>query len=230
MLYHMGARNFECKECGNKFYQMEHLKRHMQSIHNIQLETGNVNNNENQSQTRRNKRSKSKLTNNKNTNNDQESPSMFNNKNNCMNQELKTEEIEPKEQNSDPSSKSLYKCLHCEYVNANLFNLNQHILREHALKNIELLNSFDDIQIVENIDNEYEEEDEDDEYENQSVANFSSSSAAASSIQDENLFQLNVNQNQPFFVCSFCKQYKTNIKYFFKVSQISHSYIFRTTF
>lgn len=34
MLYHAGARNFECKVCGNKFFQMEHLKRHMQSIHN----------------------------------------------------------------------------------------------------------------------------------------------------------------------------------------------------
>jgi hypothetical protein len=38
MLYHMGARNFECKECGNKFFQMEHLKRHMQSIHNTVVE------------------------------------------------------------------------------------------------------------------------------------------------------------------------------------------------
>jgi hypothetical protein len=35
MLYHMGARNFECKICGNKFFQMEHLKRHMHSIHNV---------------------------------------------------------------------------------------------------------------------------------------------------------------------------------------------------
>ena len=35
MLYHTGARNFECKICGNKFFQMEHLKRHMQSIHNV---------------------------------------------------------------------------------------------------------------------------------------------------------------------------------------------------
>ena len=31
----MGARNFECKICGNKFFQMEHLKRHMLSIHNV---------------------------------------------------------------------------------------------------------------------------------------------------------------------------------------------------
>ncbi len=35
MLYHSGARNYSCELCGNKFFQMEHLKRHMQSIHNI---------------------------------------------------------------------------------------------------------------------------------------------------------------------------------------------------
>lgn len=35
MLYHIGARNFECHMCGNKFYQMEHLKRHLLSIHNL---------------------------------------------------------------------------------------------------------------------------------------------------------------------------------------------------
>lgn len=35
MLYHTGARNYSCELCGNKFFQMEHLKRHMQSIHNI---------------------------------------------------------------------------------------------------------------------------------------------------------------------------------------------------
>ncbi len=35
MLYHTGARNYSCELCGNKFFQMEHLKRHMLSIHNI---------------------------------------------------------------------------------------------------------------------------------------------------------------------------------------------------
>ena len=37
MLYHSGARNYECSICGNKFYQMEHLKRHLTSIHKLNI-------------------------------------------------------------------------------------------------------------------------------------------------------------------------------------------------
>jgi hypothetical protein len=39
MLYHSGSRNFTCDTCGNKFYQLEHLKRHLSSLHNIILQT-----------------------------------------------------------------------------------------------------------------------------------------------------------------------------------------------
>ena len=37
MLYHQGQRNYECPKCSNKFYQMEHLKRHLTSIHKLNI-------------------------------------------------------------------------------------------------------------------------------------------------------------------------------------------------
>jgi len=37
MLYHQGQRNYECPKCNNKFYQMEHLKRHLTSIHKLNI-------------------------------------------------------------------------------------------------------------------------------------------------------------------------------------------------
>lgn len=102
MLYHTGARNFECSICGNKFFQMEHLKRHLQSIHNSATTTSGI---------------KSKK---------------------CQ----KMDKSNQKEQVSNQISQSftvltkcMFKCQKCNFNSEELFDLNQHMIREHTEKN-----------------------------------------------------------------------------------------------
>lgn len=160
MLYHMGARNYECKMCGNKFFQMEHLKRHMQSIHNV---TGLSSLNKNKTKE-------------------------FDNEKATEESYLKivpTEEkidniaIEPKkkitaEVFSESLTKCIYKCQKCQFNSENLYLLNEHNLNQHSNnyqneQNISM-NSFDyeddQSEINEEIDDENENENFEFEYQN----------------------------------------------------------------
>ena len=151
MLYHTGARNFECKICGNKFFQMEHLKRHMQSIHNI------LSNDSSHSSLTTNTSQIPKCKKSPKTQKDLSTKILnFSNINGCENVILvngmdasvssfiPTSSINNQNLNLDLNvnnesvqeclkitSKCMFKCQKCEFSTNKLFTLNDHVINKH---------------------------------------------------------------------------------------------------
>lgn len=115
----MGARNFECKQCGNKFFQMEHLKRHLQSIHNTYLDTSSSTVAKTPSDAKNDKTEELK---DENPIGEAEEVS-----------KSQREEVEETvEMTSESVQDTEYKCLNCSsFTTRDLFSLNQHSIREH---------------------------------------------------------------------------------------------------
>ncbi|CAF0707513.1 unnamed protein product [Brachionus calyciflorus] len=167
MLYHMGARNFECTICGNKFFQMEHLKRHMQSIHNSSI--ANLS------------------TKAKKAEESEKNPLASTISNVQTNQQIT--------QSYTVLTKCLYKCQKCSFNSEELFDLNQHIIKEHTQKTL----NDSQLDIINN-DSLYdygEESDEDEENFSEFEENFEH--------EDDLLC----------YMCSFCN-YKTDKKSFLR--------------
>lgn len=197
MLYHTGARNFECKICGNKFFQMEHLKRHMQSIHNVLA-------NQTSSSTKKcsSKKNSVKLvessahltaTDNNNSLMQAESP-----------QSPRDNLEQPVQECYKVTSKCIYKCQQCEFSTVKLFTLNDHVINKHYQNKDEARaqNGNETVNEMEDDDDENEEEylDEIEEEEDE--------------IEDANKFS---------YTCAFCI-YKTNKKTNLKIHlQNNHS-------
>ena len=124
MLYHSGARNYACEFCGNKFFQMEHLKRHMQSIHNVTTPPSNTQ--LNLSTKTASKNITKKKTTNKKTEIETTSTTTITNNTSLTIQE-KTYKV---------TSKCVYKCQQCDdYSTSKIYALNEHIISKHSLSN-----------------------------------------------------------------------------------------------
>jgi hypothetical protein len=207
MLYHTGARNFQCKMCGNKFFQMEHLKRHMQSIHNVIVP----------SQTQANGKIPKKLSfykhnpsndflkqcsiNTTSENSTAESSANSSTEENTQDQLLYSSNPSHSDVQSQSSYKidvkCLYKCNQCEFEIANLFSLNQHVKNVHQLTSSQI-----------EIDFRQEDEEEEEESSQDEVREIFDT--ALSETQDYNL-------NNFIFNCSFCS-YKSSRKIFLRVN------------
>ena len=109
MLYHSGARNYSCDLCGNKFFQMEHLKRHMQSIHNIVSPTNSP-----QTSTKVPKTKTKKMESN-------------------QDKLISTEQAA--RQSYKVTSRCMYKCQQCDYSTVKIYSLNDHINDKHSASN-----------------------------------------------------------------------------------------------
>lgn len=167
MLYHSGARNYACDMCGNKFFQMEHLKRHMQSIHNV---ITNTSSSSNQTQTSKQQTTKSKSKPAKTTEQlEQQTPlqplPLPPSRASQPSQEI--QEQEQKSPECKVTSRCMYKCQQCDYSTRNLYSLNEHLIEKHSItshSNMSQLISqeihFDTSFSQEDLD-EQDEEDED---------------------------------------------------------------------
>lgn len=127
MLYHSGARNYTCDLCGNKFFQMEHLKRHMQSIHSITTP-----NNTNQTQTAKQLTTKPKSKTSKSSKlveklQSQQEQTIIQSDSTPLSQE---NEIKTSER--IVNSICMYKCQQCDYSTKKLFSLNEHLIEKHS--------------------------------------------------------------------------------------------------
>ena len=225
MLYHMGARNFECKECGNKFFQMEHLKRHLQSIHNTFIDTKPSQSSNEDCFTRTSTKTTSSSAKKLNKNQELTKLSIKLDKEEAIEPQVEpilkyTNKIDTinKDNNTitdstyitdsvsgiptPPSfniiSKSMYKCLHCDHAMSNLFNLNQHIIREHLVRTNKYENKLDALKNI-----EYEEDE-----------NTNHESELNSESFNDNFSDYDI--SQPYYQCSFCINYKANKKEQFK--------------
>ena len=215
MLYHTGARNFECKICGNKFFQMEHLKRHMQSIHNINDATGSTVTSLNMPQPQKCKKSTSKsLKQDQKDDLAQTGNSDGNlvlNDSNISNHPNIYQTSEPSAQATCQesvqecykiTSKCMYKCQKCEFSTNKLFTLNDHVISKHiesvACNNNEIastteLNGREENPEVEEslLENEAENyEDDDNDYNDEDEC------------KDE--IDINGNEANGSFSCAFC--------------------------
>jgi hypothetical protein len=130
MLYHSGSRNYECLICGNKFFQMEHLKRHMHSIHQQEVQTGSSSN-----------MSPTNSLSTSSTNTPAESP--VKPRTRCLTRQMQdtsTRQVEisqnlqqHQQQCYKVTSKCMYKCQQCDYTTMKLYTLNEHVIYEHHL-------------------------------------------------------------------------------------------------
>ena len=216
MLYHTGARNFECKICGNKFFQMEHLKRHMQSIHNvIAFEGTNTSATIQNSKPKKLAKSPKELKEKKGSPLVSPSSSMevkytddslilVDNENSIPNISPQTNIDKNSNQESDCykiTSKCVFKCQKCEFSTNKLFTLNDHVISKH----IECVNYTSET----NPNTELIDDDRDDEFDDLDDL-------------DENNFEecdlAITNGNDLNFTCAFCNfksSKKTVLKVFF---------------
>lgn len=138
MLYHTGARNYSCELCGNKFFQMEHLKRHMQSIHNIIIPSTTPVTNPSQPKVKKaSKQATSKVNRQK-----QRNISYLKNLDNFQESmprqgpvitTISTETYQA-QQCLRVTSRCMHKCQQCEFVSINLLKLNEHTIQRHSVK------------------------------------------------------------------------------------------------
>jgi DNA-directed RNA polymerase subunit RPC12/RpoP len=234
MLYHMGARNFECNQCGNKFFQMEHLKRHLQSIHNTIFETKTSSN------TTSGTSVYSKSYQPKKKRQAVNPPLLLKSEQNkpagktepiASEEEKKTVEkpVEPVEKVSldscqliennlinytessaaKSSIKTSYTCTQCEYSSVGLFNLNQHIIRDHLRnEDLKIKNPYSSYA---NVIDQDELLMPGDETEDEMAYNNS-----YEDVQHLNDISNGIDPSVPFFFCSFCANFRTNTKSLFK--------------
>jgi hypothetical protein len=128
MLYHSGARNYGCELCGNKFFQMEHLKRHMQSIHNVTTPPSNTQLNLSTKTTSKNT-TKKKTTNNKT---EIQTKSILETTTTTTN----NTSLKIQEKTYKVTSKCVYKCQQCDdYSTSKIYALNEHIISKHSVSN-----------------------------------------------------------------------------------------------
>ena len=139
MLYHSGARNFECSICSNKFFQMEHLKRHMQSIHHQEL-----NHIQQQVPMNTEPKSKSRPMSYQYITNDTVKSSPANITPNSIYSNTENQNFQQENTCQSPSnhassslcykvtSKCTYKCHRCEFSTAKIYALNEHMIGEHV--------------------------------------------------------------------------------------------------
>ena len=227
MLYHTGARNFECKICGNKFFQMEHLKRHMQSIHNI-ISCDNINPSTSPTANKTKKSPKTlKEPKEKKSSTIVSSFSPIETKvsdenlilveNDILNVNLSsqtnlhlssTQNLDQQSnQESDCykiTSKCVFKCQKCEFSTNKLFTLNYHVISKH----IECVNYVPEI----NSNNEMDDEgsDCDDEFDDLDDLDENNSQECDLS---------NLNGNDLNFSCAFCN-FKASKKNALKVNSL----------
>ncbi len=139
MLYHTGARNYSCELCNNKFFQMEHLKRHMQSIHNIvsPATPANLvqyppdNKPKTVKQSVNNKKQRAGPYSKKTPGFARQGPVLTT----IANEEDTANSINSYQTEHHcfkVSSRCMYKCHQCEFVSVNLYTLNQHLLSKHS--------------------------------------------------------------------------------------------------
>lgn len=136
MLYHMGARNFECHMCGNKFFQMEHLKRHLQSIHNLtpaEINSLNLSSSAGSEQQPSEKRSHQKAATSIKEKTAKSSTDMPPISTSSMTKVI---------------SKCAYKCPKCEQTCSKLFILNQHIINKHSKELVNVMSSGTTVKAV----------------------------------------------------------------------------------
>ena len=135
MLYHTGARNYSCELCGNKFFQMEHLKRHMQSIHDVVAQPSSTSSQHTSNNTKQKIKGGNKSK-QKNTSNPKkpiydglvrQGPVVTT----IANDHLSTN-YTSQNQCFRITSRCMYKCQHCEFSTVKLYNLNEHVLNKHA--------------------------------------------------------------------------------------------------
>ena len=111
MLYHTGARNYACELCGNKFFQMEHLKRHMQSIHNF-ISSSNQSTSSNFS-SKLEKKLKRKI--------------IYEEKS-----ETPTIDLAKQSDQTNTVTKCDFNCRQCDFSSVKMISLNEHIMSKHA--------------------------------------------------------------------------------------------------
>ena len=148
MLYHSGARNYECSICGNKFYQMEHLKRHLQSIHHQDTQTTSIQHPKQQHHDG-GKRSRSL-------------PRQYLNNivkpvevgNNLQQEQTIVTASQPQQAQATANtattsqqcykvtSKCMYKCHQCDYSTIKLYSLNEHVINSHLNNSDSLINGL----------------------------------------------------------------------------------------
>lgn len=209
MLYHMGTRNFECYICGNKFFQMEHLKRHLQSIHNL---TPNEISNLNLSSS------------NSTTNSEQNNTQIGQKVNNQEEKEKIYQENLPKSDITTNQifkviTKCTYKCPKCEqYMSSKLINVNQHIINKHSKELVHFmtndLSSDRGIswQKTNNFTEETTEKEETSEEEDEDDDDIDESEEEIATVEMEIIKEdsVNVSKEQPnkqninFYLCAFC--------------------------
>lgn len=199
MLYHTGARNFSCELCGNKFFQMEHLKRHMQSIHNIT------------SQTTSSSSSVQKVYSQKSTTNKKPKKTYDLQKlvdDGFIRQGPTITTIINEEDASSYlsdrlclriSSRCMYKCQQCEFSTVKLYNLNEHVFKRH-LKNHDTNQMSSDSFLDDMLSFG--------QYDNDDNAEFSDLDEEQQILNEKNS---NGQANNEYHSCSFCT-YKTDKK------------------
>ena len=193
MLYHAGARNYSCDLCGNKFYQTEHLKRHMQSIHHqtSPLISQTKGQSENEPE---------KAVTDCSDSEDQASMPVDSVVQETANAPVSSQEVvdasllnesNPSQRplaNSEPTqpsyivtSKCTYKCQKCDYTTSNLYTLNEHAINQHTSECSELAVPLDENGQEEHAnelddefeeENDFDEEDEDDDESNDEYDDF----------------------------------------------------------
>ena len=172
MLYHSGARNYSCELCGNKFFQMEHLKRHMHSIHYIAAPTVSPDSNA--------KRAVKK----------QLKAAAFNPANKPKQRNLTLSKKVPLNEQTKQSqqffkitSRCMYKCQQCDFSTVKLYNLNEHAIKSHARPSIPTdadhfdLDQIEDEEenvsdIIEDDDDESSDDEEEHQKHNEYVCSF----------------------------------------------------------
>jgi hypothetical protein len=131
MLYHSGSRNYECLTCGNKFFQMEHLKRHMHSIHQQELLTGPTANmspiSTSASASSTPTDSPVKASRTRSMTRQTQEPSGHH----TRQVEISHHIQQPQQQCYKVTSKCMYKCQQCDYTTMKLYTLNEHVIYEH---------------------------------------------------------------------------------------------------
>jgi hypothetical protein len=201
MLYHMGERNYECTLCGNKFFQMEHLKRHMQSIHNSSVSLPSTSNNES---TRLSSRKKHRSI--------SDELSLQNKQELAAGKQHKPADLliaEHEQQSYKVTSKCVYKCPRCDFSCTQLYQLNKHAQHgNHSAcvkPNSSRSNNSENDSSQNSFDLSQDEED----------------SSAFPADDNENSDSDNSEVNQSNYSCSFC-QFKSDKKLELKVKVISY--------
>ena len=154
MLYHSGARNYSCELCGNKFFQMEHLKRHMHSIHFIAaVPTVLPDNN-------------SKRSNKKQLKASSLNPAIKPRPRNPLSKKVPlNEQTKQSQQSFKITSRCMYKCQQCDFSTLKLYNLNEHAIKSHSRQSNPNDEHFDLEDQLEDEQNDEDESSDDDEEE-----------------------------------------------------------------